>query len=110
LPYGGAIFKVKIKGRLLKRVLNYGLLAAGTGAYLQRFNAEKVGDKWFVKNQELDIKKTYTVAFSDYLLRGFDIPFLSVENKEVILIYRPKNYELAFDVRKAVIEYLKVQK
>jgi 2',3'-cyclic-nucleotide 2'-phosphodiesterase (5'-nucleotidase family) len=110
LPYGGAIFKVKIKGRLLKRVLNYGLLTAGTGAYLQRFNAEKVGDKWFVKNQELDIKKTYTVAFSDYLLRGFDIPFLSVENKEVILIYRPKNNELAFDVRKAVIEYLKVQK
>jgi 2',3'-cyclic-nucleotide 2'-phosphodiesterase (5'-nucleotidase family) len=110
LPYGGAIFKVKIKGRLLKRVLNYGVLAAGTGAYLQRFNAEKVGDKWFVKNQELDIKKTYTVAFSDYLLRGFDIPFLSVENKEVILIYRPKNNELAFDVRKAVIEYLKVQK
>jgi 2',3'-cyclic-nucleotide 2'-phosphodiesterase (5'-nucleotidase family) len=110
LPYGGAIFKVKIKGRLLKRVLNYGVLAAGTGAYLQRFNAEKVGDKWFVKNQELEIKKTYTVAFSDYLLRGFDIPFLSVENKEVILIYRPKNNELAFDVRKAVIEYLKVQK
>ncbi len=41
LPYGGAILKVEIKGRLLKRVLDYGVLAAGTGAYLQRFNAEK---------------------------------------------------------------------
>jgi 5'-nucleotidase/UDP-sugar diphosphatase len=109
LPYGGEILKVKIKGRLLKRVLDYGLLAAGTGAYLQRFNAEKVGEKWYVKNQELDIKRTYTVAFSDYLLKGFDIPFLSSENKEVLSVYTPKKNELAFDIRKAVIEYLKTQ-
>mgnify|MGYP003638171157 FL=1 len=110
LPYGGEILKVEIKGRLLKRVLDYGLLAAGTGAYLQRFNAEKVGEKWLIKNQELDIKRTYTVAFSDYLLQGFDIPFLSSENKEVLSVYTPKNNELAFDIRKAVIEYLKTQK
>ncbi|PQJ81589.1 bifunctional metallophosphatase/5'-nucleotidase [Polaribacter glomeratus] len=110
LPYGGAIFKVEITGRLLKRVLDYGLLAAGTGAYLQRFNAEKVDEKWFIKNQELDIKKTYTVAFSDYLLQGFDIPFLSSENKEVLSVYNPKKNELAFDIRKAVIAYLKTQK
>ncbi len=110
LPYGGEVLKVEIKGRLLKRVLDYGLLAAGTGAYLQRFNAEKVGEKWYVKNQELDIKRTYTVAFSDYLLKGFDIPFLSSENKEVLSVYTPKNNELAFDIRKAVIEYLKTQK
>ncbi|SDR88830.1 2',3'-cyclic-nucleotide 2'-phosphodiesterase/5'-or 3'-nucleotidase, 5'-nucleotidase family [Polaribacter sp. KT25b] len=107
LPYGGAIFKVEIKGRLLKRVLDYGILAAGTGAYLQRFNAEKVGEKWMIKNKELNINKIYTVAFSDYLLQGFDIPFLSSENKEVLSIYKPKNNELAFDIRKAVVEYLK---
>ncbi|WP_343330019.1 bifunctional metallophosphatase/5'-nucleotidase [Polaribacter staleyi] len=107
LPYGGAILKVKIKGRLLKRVLDYGVLAAGTGAYLQRYNAEKVGENWMIKNQELDINKTYTVAFSDYLLKGFDIPFLSEENKEVLSIYSPKSEELNFDIRKAVISYLK---
>lgn len=107
LPYGGAIFKVEIKGRLLKRVLDYGLLAAGTGAYLQRFNAEKVGEKWMIKNKELNINKTYTVAFSDYLLKGFDIPFLSSENKEVLSVYKPEKDELAFDIRKAVIAYLK---
>ena len=110
LPYGGEILKVEIKGRLLKLVLDYGLLAAGTGAYLHSFNAEKVGEKWQIKNQELDIKRTYTVAFSDYLLKGFDIPFLSFENKEVLSVYTPKNNELAFDIRKAVIEYLKTQK
>ena len=107
LPYGGAILKVKIKGRLLKRVLDYGFLAAGTGAYLQRFNAEKVNDKWMLKNKELNSNKIYTVAFSDYLLKGFDIPFFSSENKEVIAVYKPKENELAFDIRKAVVAYLK---
>ncbi|MFT6192669.1 MAG: 2',3'-cyclic-nucleotide 2'-phosphodiesterase (5'-nucleotidase family) [Polaribacter sp.] len=107
LPYGGAILKVEIKGRLLKRVLDYGILAKGTGAYLQRFNAEKVGEKWMIKNKELNIKKTYTVAFSDYLLKGFDIPFLSSENKEVFSVYKPAINELAFDIRKAVVAYLK---
>ena len=107
LPYGGEILKVEIKGRLLKRVLDYGVLAAGNGAYLQRYNAEKVGDKWMIKNQELNINKTYTVAFSDYLLKGFDIPFLSNENKEILSVYTPKETELTFDIRKAVISYLK---
>jgi 2',3'-cyclic-nucleotide 2'-phosphodiesterase (5'-nucleotidase family) len=107
LPYGGAILKVAIKGRLLKRVLDYGELAKGTGAYLQRFNAEKIDGKWFVKNKELNINKTYNVAFSDYLLKGFDIPFLSEENKEVISVYHPQENELAFDIRKAVVAFLK---
>jgi 2',3'-cyclic-nucleotide 2'-phosphodiesterase (5'-nucleotidase family) len=107
LPYGGAIVKVEIKGRLLKRVLDYGLLAAGTGAYLQRFNAEKVGPIWMIQNKELNINKTYTVAFSDYLLKGFDIPFLTSENKEVLSVYNPKENELTVDIRKAVVAYLK---
>ncbi len=107
LPYGGSILKVEIKGRLLKRVLDYGLLAKGTGAYLQRFNAEKIGEKWIISNKELKINKTYSVAFSDYLLKGFDIPFLSSENKEVVSIYKPTKNELASDIRKAVVTYLK---
>lgn len=107
LPYGGAVLKVEIKGRLLKRVLDYGQLAAGTGAYLQRFNAEKVGEKWMIQNKELNTNKTYTVAFSDYLLKGLDIPFLNTANKEVLSIYKPKESELGFDIRKAVVKYLK---
>jgi 2',3'-cyclic-nucleotide 2'-phosphodiesterase (5'-nucleotidase family) len=107
LPYGGDILKVKIKGRLLKRVLDYGKLATGTGAYLQRFNAKQVKGKWIIKNRELDINKTYDVAFSDYLLKGFDIPFLSSKNKEVLSIYQPKDTEISHDIRKAVVSYLK---
>ena len=107
LPYGGAILKTQIKGRLLKRVLDYGLLAKGTGAYLHRYNAEKLNGKWMIKEQELDINKTYTVAFSDYLLKGFDIPFLSADSKDVLYIYEPKESELGHDIRNAIVSYLK---
>jgi 2',3'-cyclic-nucleotide 2'-phosphodiesterase (5'-nucleotidase family) len=107
LPYGGSILKVKIKGRLLKRVLDYGVLAKGTGAYLHRFNAYKVDGKWMINKKELDINKTYKVAFSDYLLKGFDIPFLSKDNKEVLSINKPLDSDISHDIRKAVVSYLK---
>ena len=107
LPYGGAVLKVEIKGRLLKRVLDYGVLAKSTGAYLQRFNVENIGGKWIVKNKELDITKTYKVAFSDYLLKGFDIPFLSIDNKEVLSINTSLVNDISHDIRKAVVVYLK---
>ena len=107
LPYGGPILKVNIKGSLLKRVLDYGVLAGGTGAYLQRFNADKVNDIWIINNQKIDIQKTYSVAFSEYLLKGFDIPFLSEKNKEVLSVYQQNSDELAFDIRKAVVAFLK---
>lgn len=109
LPYGGAILKVQIKGRLLKRVLDYGELAKGTGAYLHRNDVKKVGEQWLVKSKPLNFNKTYTVAFSDYLLKGYDIPFLSPKNKEVLSVYLPKQKELSFDIRKAVVAYLKEQ-
>jgi 2',3'-cyclic-nucleotide 2'-phosphodiesterase (5'-nucleotidase family) len=109
LPYGGDILKVEIKGRLLKRVLDYGKLAAGTGAYLHRHNIEQKDKTWLIQGKPINLKKTYTVAFSDYLLKGFDIPFLSSGNKEVVLIYKPKETELAFDIRKAVVAYLKAK-
>jgi len=109
LPYGGAVLKVKIKGSLLLKVLDYGENAAGTGAYLQRYNVEKINKKWLIKSKPINPNKIYTVAFSDYLLKGFDIPFLSNKNKEVISIYQPKENELSYDVRKAVVKYLKVE-
>ena len=107
LPYGGDVLKVEIKGSLLKRVLDYGIKAAGTGAYLQRYNAEIVDGKWSINNKLLNENKVYKVAFSDYLLKGFDIPFLSDKNDDVISIYKPLKSEISFDIRKSVISYLK---
>ena len=109
LPYGGQVFKTDIKGSLLKRVLNYGKKSAGTGAYLQRYNAyfNEDNNEWLVNNLPIDLSKTYTVAFSDYLLKGYDIPFLKTSNPELLKVYDNETKSLAFDVRKAVINYLK---
>ena len=107
LPYGGGVLKVGIKGRLLKRVLNYGIAAQGKGAYLQRFNAYKIDNQWMIKNKVLNLNKIYTVAFSDYLLKGLDIPFLTTNNKDITSVIPPKNNDLTFDIRKVVINYLK---
>jgi 5'-nucleotidase/UDP-sugar diphosphatase len=109
LPYGGAVLKVKIKGSLLLKVLDYGENAAGTGAYLQRYNVEKVNKKWLIKSKPINPNNTYTVAFSDYLLKGFDIPFLSEKNKEILSMYQPIATDISFDIRNAVIEYLKLE-
>lgn len=112
LPYGGSVLKVKIKGALLIKVLNYGKLKAGSGAYLQRFKAEldKDGKTWLVSNKPIINNKTYTVAFSDYLLKGFDIPFLKPDNKGIINVYNPKPEELNSDIRKSIIAYMKNSK
>lgn len=107
LPYGGAILKVDIKGDLLKKVLDYGLNAAGTGAYLQRHNVAKVGEEWQIQNLPIDENKIYKVAFSDYLLKGFDIPILKEGVSGVLNVYKPLETEDAYDIRRAVIKYLK---
>ncbi len=107
LPYGGSVLKVDIKGNLLKQVLDYGQNAAGTGAYLQRFNVKKEGSEWMIQNSPIQNDKVYKVAFSDYLLRGLDIPILSDKNPDVLNVYKPKADELSYDIRKAIITYLK---
>ncbi len=108
LPFGGGSLKVELKGSLLKEVLDFGRSKRGAGAYLQRFNFEQNSEGAWTNNGEvLDPDKVYTVAFSDYLLRGRDIPFLNPDHEGVIKIYRPTEEEKAFDIRKSVILYLK---
>ncbi len=109
LPYGGSVFKVTMKGSLLEQVLDYGNNAAGTGAHLQRHLVESKDGEWFVDGKRIAPKKNYTVALSDYLMRGLDIPILHEKNPEVIAVYKPKEGESAYDIRKAVIDYLKSQ-
>ncbi|MFK5957479.1 MAG: bifunctional metallophosphatase/5'-nucleotidase [Lutibacter sp.] len=108
LPFGGEVLKVELKGSLLKKVLNYGKLKAGKGAYLQRYNVNynEATKIWKVNDKEIVDSKIYKVAFSDYLLKGYDIPFLTPENKEVIKVYKNEQSAIAYDIRKAIIEYL----
>lgn len=109
LPYGGAVLKVNIKGYLLNDVLEYGYKAAGNGAYLQRYNASRVGDKWMIGEKLIKDDKIYKVAFSDFLLKGLDIPILSEKSEGIVSVYKPNSSELSYDIRKAVINYLKKQ-
>ncbi len=107
LPYGGAIFKVEMTGELLEKVLEYGKNAAGTGAYLQRYKAAYQNDQWYVDGKEIVKSKNYSVVVSDYLMKGFDIPILKEGVPGVLKVYKPTESELAIDIRKAVLGYLK---
>ncbi len=109
LPFGGAVYKIKLKGSLLKEVLEYGEQAAGSGAYLQRFKMQKRNSNWLINEQFIDLDKIYTIAISEYLMKGFDIPFLTANHTDVIEVYKPKPNEMAYDIRKSVISYLKKQ-
>jgi len=107
LPFGGSALKVSMTGALLKEVLDYGWQSAGTGAYLQHYNISKdaQGD-WLVNKQAIDTERVYEIAMSDFLMKGFDIPFLNKENPGVLGVYEPQPSDLGYDIRKAVIHYL----
>lgn len=107
LPFGGSVLKVDLKGNLLKDIIKYGEEKRGTGAYLQRDNiSQSKNGEWLVQGKTISDKKTYTIAISDFLLKGLDIPFLTADNKDIVKVYEPKESETAADIRKAIIFYL----
>ncbi len=111
LPFGGSVLKVELKGNLLKQILDYSLEQRGTGAYLQHQNiSQGINKEWLVQGKPINDKNTYTVALSDYLMKGLDIPFLTPENKDVVQVYTPTEDEIAADIRKSIIAYLKSSK
>jgi 2',3'-cyclic-nucleotide 2'-phosphodiesterase (5'-nucleotidase family) len=108
LPFGGAVLKAEVTGELLIEILDFGESASGTGAYLQRYAMTKNNnDVWTLKGSPILDAQVYTIAFSDYLLKGFDIPFLTPENPGVKSVYIPLKTELAYDIRKVVINFMK---
>jgi len=108
LPFGGNVVKVKMTGALLIKVLDFGKSKGGTGAYLQRYNLdESPSGGWLLEGNPIDTGKIYSLAVSDFLMKGFDIPFLTPQNPGVLDVYEPKTTEPANDIRKAVILYLK---
>ena len=109
LPFGGEVLKIDITGELLIEVLNFGKNQSGNGAYLQRHNIkEGPSGGWLINADPIEGgKRYYTIAISDFLLKGYDIPFLTEENPGVLKIYETGADESAADIRKAVILYLK---
>lgn len=108
LPYGGKVVQVEMTGALLESVLDFGVAASGTGAYLQRYNLDPAdGGGWLVSGKPLDTSKNYTIAMNDFLMMGLDIPFLTAEHEGVLSVIEPTETESAYDLRKCIIEYLK---
>lgn len=107
LPFGGSVVKIDIKGALLNEVLNYGKQHKGTGAYLQLYKISEAGGQWLINDKPIKANKTYTIALSDFLMKGLDIPFLTEKNPGVSNLYIPAENEPAADIRKAIIAYLK---
>lgn len=110
MPFGGSVLKVELKGFLLKQILDFGEEKAGTGAYLHRENILKDAEgNWLIGGKLIEDENKYTVATSDFLLKGYDIPFLKPETDGIVNVYYPEKNELAGDIRKAIIAYLKSQ-
>ena len=107
LPFGGPVLKVEMKGSLLKKVLQYGENATGSGAYLQRSNIQFINKTFTINNKNISSSTIYTVALSDYLMKGLDIPFLTNDHLDIISVYNPIPTEVSFDIRKGLILYLK---
>ncbi|MBL4663075.1 MAG: bifunctional metallophosphatase/5'-nucleotidase, partial [Flavobacteriaceae bacterium] len=108
LPFGGGVLKVDMKGSLLKKVLDYGKSKRGTGAYLQRYGfSEDTKGEWLINDKKIQVENVYKIAISDFLMKGYDIPFLTADNEGVVQIYEPSKDEAAYDIRKAIILFLK---
>jgi 5'-nucleotidase/UDP-sugar diphosphatase len=74
LPYAGDVWSVRIKGQMLKRILEARDRGRGSGAFLQTANitskAEGAQHLWLIGSHELDPNADYHVAINDYLLEG----------------------------------------
>ncbi len=76
-----------------------GHLPSGADSVVMIENTDQLGSEIIINSP--------TSKWENVLLKGFDIPFLSDKNKEVLSMYQPKPNEISFDIRNAVILYLK---
>lgn len=109
LPFGGQVIRVKMKGSLLRQVLEAGKSNIGSGGYLQLHLIEEKTGTWQVAGQPLDPEKVYSVAIGDFLLTGLEqnMGFLTIDNPGVLKVDLPESDGNANDVRLALAEYLK---
>lgn len=103
-----SIYKVKIKGNLLKKVLDFGEKSKWNDTYIHHDNVSKINDNWTLKNENISDDKIYNVAVSSSLFEEI-IPIL-VQNNTELSVYKPTEKEVAYDIRKAIIKYLKNKK
>lgn len=111
LPFGDGVLKVQMTGALLNQVLTYGQKQKGDGAYLQRYKLSQVSDdQWAIGGAQIKPDKLYWVATSEFLLKGYDIPFLTPKNPGIVQVIYPEQEAITADIRQSIIQYLKNEK
>jgi len=109
LPFGGKLADIDIKGELLKALLIEGENSNGSGAYLQYKNIQKNNNgEWLIGNRLIEDSEIYSIVINDFLLMGRDIKFLTRDNPGIIKITDAQKGSVGEDIRKVIIEYMKI--
>ncbi|HAN65263.1 MAG TPA: bifunctional metallophosphatase/5'-nucleotidase [Chitinophagaceae bacterium] len=113
LPFGGGIREIDIKGSLLLRILENGKANIGTGGYLHVNESLQWNEKqtqWELNEKPVQPENMYRVALTDFLLTGGEarLEFLKPGHPDIVKVYDgPASSEVASDIRKLVIEYIR---
>ena len=115
LPFGGGVSEVKMKGSLLKRMLNQGQKNKGKGGFLQldNFAYDEAAQVWKAGNEEIKDNKDYWVITPSFLLTGLEsgMDFFTKDNPEILQIDTPSGDEdLRNDIRTVMIDFIKKMK
>ncbi len=70
LPFGGFQVRAEIKGALLVKALEQGLVNKGTGGFLQRGNFGGISGAWTLNGAPIDPNARYKIVFNDFVLQG----------------------------------------
>ena len=114
MPFGGDVAEVVIKGSLLKKTLDIGLINKGSGGYLQwdKIDYDATNKSWKIGGQPLDLSKDYRVVMTYYLMTGKEtrLDFLTDNHPDIALVDRAAKddkVDIRADIRKVVIAYFK---
>jgi 5'-nucleotidase len=110
LPYGGPMVEIDIDGALLKKVLKTGLYDnVGRGGYLQMNGIEDKNGSFFIDGKVVRAGTQFTILTGGFLFSGKEtnLDFFHPEAKGVIAVRRPKEGDKLYDMRMAVIDYMK---
>lgn len=103
MPFGGEVVSVSIKGALLKKTLDQGVVNKGKGGFLQYSNIKSTNGSWLLDDKPINDGQTYLIAMSDFLVSGKEqgLAFLSPANPDLKILGKHG------DIRKAFIAQLK---
>ncbi len=73
-PFGGKLILADMLGRVVTRMLDQGVLNAGTGGYLQtvKVTRDQASNSWFMSGAPIVNEHHYRILVNEYLLTGLE--------------------------------------